>query len=157
MLKSKNWFKTSKWKLLVTIQTMLCFFARFLYFYFHFHTRHFATQYCDIAIKRYCDKKIISSHMFQWPTKVSSEKTYLDFFKELTLAFRDPWPKNVFLSQYCVRKCLVWIRPKQFFYLRVKENEWSYRPKKWEKEVIFVKNIIFKLSFPQTTIFYQKS
>ncbi len=22
------------------------------------------------------------------------------FFKELTLAFRDPWPKNVFLSQY---------------------------------------------------------
>jgi len=38
--------------------------------------------------------------MFQWPTKVSSEKTYLDFYKELTLAFRDPWPKNVFLSQY---------------------------------------------------------
>jgi len=56
------------------------------------HTRHFGTQYCD--------KKIISSHMFQWPTKVSSEKTYLDFFKELTLAYRDPWPKNVFLSQY---------------------------------------------------------
>ncbi len=58
------------------------------------HTRHFGTQYCDITIKRYCDKKIISSHMFQWPTKVSSEKTYLDFFKEFTSAYRDPWPKK---------------------------------------------------------------
>jgi len=67
------------------------------------HTRHFDGQYCD--------KKRISSHMFQWPTKVSSEKTYLDFLKEFTLAYRDPWPKNVFLSQYCVQKCLVRIRP----------------------------------------------
>jgi len=33
------------------------------------------------------------------------------FFPELTLAYRDPWPKNIFLSQYCVQKCLVWIRP----------------------------------------------
>ncbi len=51
-------------------------------------------------ILRYCDKKIILRHMFQWATKISSEKTYLDFFKELTLAYRDPWLKNIFLSQY---------------------------------------------------------
>jgi len=29
------------------------------------HTRHFRAQYCDIEIKRYYDKKIISSHMFK--------------------------------------------------------------------------------------------
>jgi len=29
-----------------------------------FHTRRFGTQYCDIAIKRYCDKKIILRHRF---------------------------------------------------------------------------------------------
>ncbi len=34
------------------------------------HTRHFGTQYWD--------KKIILSHMFQWLTKVSSKKTYLE-------------------------------------------------------------------------------
>jgi len=26
------------------------------------HTGHFDAQYCDIAIKRYCDKKIFLSH-----------------------------------------------------------------------------------------------
>ena len=29
------------------------------------HTRHFDAQYCDIAIKRYCDKKIFLSHGLQ--------------------------------------------------------------------------------------------
>jgi len=34
----------------------------------------------NIAIKRYCDKKIILRHRFLFPTKVSSEKnvTYLE-------------------------------------------------------------------------------
>jgi len=29
------------------------------------HTGHFDAQYCDIAIKRYCDKKIFLSHGLQ--------------------------------------------------------------------------------------------
>ncbi len=76
------------------------------------HTRNFGTQYCD--------KKIILSHMFQWTTKLW--KTYFELFclfiyldlffcEELTLAFRYPWLKNIFLSRYCASKCLVWIRP----------------------------------------------
>jgi len=36
------------------------------------HTRHFGTQYWDKKIKRYCDKKIVLSHGFQWLAKVSS-------------------------------------------------------------------------------------
>jgi hypothetical protein len=36
------------------------------------HTRHFGTQYCD--------KKIILSHMFKRPTKVSSKKHTLNCF-----------------------------------------------------------------------------
>jgi len=45
---------------------------------------------------------------------------------ELTLAYRDPWRKNIFLSQYCVSKCLVWIRPKRnIFYTSSK-----YKPGK---------------------------
>ncbi len=31
-----------------------------------------------LTILRYCDKKIILCHRFQWPTKVSSYKTYLE-------------------------------------------------------------------------------
>jgi len=55
--------------------------------------------------------------MFQWPTKAISKThtsiyflfIYLDFFcQELTLVYRNPWPKNIFLSQFCVQKCLVW-------------------------------------------------
>jgi len=81
------------------------------------HTRYFCTQYCD--------KKITSSHMFQIPTKVSFEKTYLYlFFVYVPWFFKGlPWPieihgtkiyfyRNIFLSQYCVRKCLVCISPK---------------------------------------------
>jgi len=75
------------------------------------------------TILRYKDKKIILSHMFQWPTMVSSKNipwivlfVYLPLFifcKELTLAFRYPRHKNIFLSQYWASKCLVWIRPKE--------------------------------------------
>ncbi len=43
---------------------------------------------------------------------------YLDLFiyQELTLAFRHPWLKNIFLSQYRAPKCLVWIRPEQVLF-----------------------------------------
>ena len=64
------------------------------------------------TILRYCDKKIISSHMFQWPTKVSYEKIHLDFLKSL------PWPieihgpkiyfyRNIFLSKYLFYRNIV--------------------------------------------------
>jgi len=39
-----------------------CFFVDFKTVLGLIHTRHFGTQYCDIAIKRYCDKKIFLSH-----------------------------------------------------------------------------------------------
>ncbi len=53
-----------------------------------------------------------------------SRAMYLDLFfcQELTLAFRHPWLKYIFLSQYCASKCLVWIRPKSLgrnFCLRI--------------------------------------
>ncbi len=49
-------------------------------------------------ILRYCDKKIILSHMFQWPTKVSSEKTYIDFLKSLPLPTEIYGPKIFFIA-----------------------------------------------------------
>jgi len=70
----------------------------FLYSWLALFTRDILAH--NIAIKRYCHKKIISRHMFQWATKISSEKNIPWFFKELTLAYRDPWLKNIFLSQY---------------------------------------------------------
>jgi hypothetical protein len=68
----------------------------------------------NIVIKRYCDKNIFLSHGFQQNIK------YLDLWYIKSL----PWLvieihgskisfyRNIFLSQYCVPKCLVWIRPK---------------------------------------------
>ncbi len=81
----------------------------------------------NIVIKRYWDKKIILSHMFPWPIKISCKKHTLNCFACLfTFIFfcsSLPWPLNIhgskiyfyfniFLSQYCASKCLVWIRPK---------------------------------------------
>ncbi len=50
----------------------------------------------------------------------------------LTLAKRIIWLKNIFLSQYCVPKCLVWIRPYSDEFLKegsmilyVKKCHWS--------------------------------
>jgi len=76
------------------------------------------------AIKRYCDKYLFLSNWFiltKVRPKVSSKQTtnqgILCFIKSL------PWlvikihgskiylNRNIFLSQYCVQKCLVWIRP----------------------------------------------
>ncbi len=52
-----------------------------------------------LTILRYCDKKIISSHVFQWPTKVSSEKHTLIYFCLNTLIYffvmRLPWPLEI--------------------------------------------------------------
>jgi hypothetical protein len=63
-------------------------------------------------------KKILRylRHRFQCPIKVSSEKTDLDLFlvyiasffvKSLLWPTDHPWPKNIFLSQYCVQKNIV--------------------------------------------------
>ena len=73
----------------------------------------------NIAIKRYYDKNIFLSHWFLL-VKVSSQRTTnqgtLCFVKSL------PWLVieihgskisfylNIFLSKYCVPKCLVWIK-----------------------------------------------
>ncbi len=51
------------------------------------HTQYFCTQYCDKKIKNYCAKKI-KRHVFV-------REKYL----------------FIFLSQYCVQKCCVWIGP----------------------------------------------
>ncbi len=80
------------------------------------HTRHFDIQYCD--------KKIFLSHGFLL-AKVSSWRINKPrcikninqgiFLTSLPWLFnRNQCLKNVFLiflSQYCVSKCLVWIRP----------------------------------------------
>jgi len=72
------------------------------------HTRHFDAQYCDEKI---CNKKIILRQRFLLTNQGTLFKNhslicvlfmYLDLFfcQELTLAFRHPWHKNIFLSQY---------------------------------------------------------
>jgi len=69
---------------------------------------HTILRYCD---KKICNKKIIFRHRFLLNNQGKLWKNIPWFFPELTLAYRDPWPKNIVLSQYCVQKCLVWIRP----------------------------------------------
>jgi len=70
------------------------------------------------AHNAYCDKKIISSHMFQLPTKVSSEKHALIYFCFYTLIFCFVksllWPidihgqkKNIFLAILCAEMSYV--------------------------------------------------
>ncbi len=121
--------------------------------------RHFGTQYCNNMIKRYWDKKIILSHMFQWPTKVSSKKTYLElFYLFIYLDFfvkSLPWPldihgskiffyRNIFLSHYCAAKCLVWIRANKgpFYEILLASVTWALS---WEISVTFreIINLLF--------------
>ncbi len=64
------------------------------------HTRRFGTQYCDKILR----------HRFLLTNQGKLWKNIPWFIKDLTLADRDRWPKNIFLSQYCVRKWLMWIR-----------------------------------------------
>jgi len=76
------------------------------------HTRCFGTQYCEIAIKRYAHRFLLTSQGKLW------KKHTLIFLKSLPWLIEIHGPKiyfyrKVFLSQYCVRKCLVWIRPKR--------------------------------------------
>jgi len=85
------------------------------------HSRHFEAQFFDTAIKRYCDKKIkrhLSSNFcfFLCELKIFIS-VYLNRFWNVTTIF---WQKNVFLSfycniflsQYCMQKYCVLIRPK---------------------------------------------
>ncbi len=69
----------------------------------------------NIAIKRYCDKNIFFepwiSMSNQGKLLMNHKSRYFMFCKELTLAKRNQWIKNIFLSQYSPSKCLVWIRP----------------------------------------------
>ena len=78
------------------------------------HTRHFGTQYCDIAMERYCNKNIFfSSKYCSYISKLfqinrnkifsihTVKKKY--WLKNVFLSFY----RNIFLSQYCEQKCLV--------------------------------------------------
>ncbi len=92
------------------------------------HTRHFGTKYCDKKINDIAIK-IFLSHRFPYPTKVSSEKnvTYLEL--RAYLGQKKPvvqnYLRNIFLSQYCVQKYCVWIRPYTAFFAR--KNEQMHR------------------------------
>jgi len=84
------------------------------------HTRHFCSRYCDIAIKRYFDKKIkrhFSSNIFFlrvlkiffWDNSKYFEMS-LQYFEETNIFLSKCL--FIFLSKYCVQKCLVCISPK---------------------------------------------
>jgi len=96
-----------------------------------FYRRIFRTKKSNKKILRW---KIILSHMFQWPTKVSSKNIRWFIFCLYTLIYfclytliyffvkSLPWPidihgpkiyfyGNIFLSKFCVQKCLVWRGP----------------------------------------------
>jgi len=60
------------------------------------HMRHFDAQYCDIAIKRLCC--VLLRAYLGWTLKSMSQISQYLF---------------IFLSQYCVPKCLVWIKPQR--------------------------------------------
>jgi len=68
------------------------------------HKRHFEIQYCDkkIFFNQYffllCESKIFIS-------------VYLIRFWNVTTIFWQQKCLFIFLSQYCVPKCLMWIRP----------------------------------------------
>ncbi len=70
------------------------------------HTRHFRTQYCD---KKYCNKKDIFGPWISISQgKLFKKSRYV--FSELTLVGHwYMWLEIIFLSQYCVQKCHVWI------------------------------------------------
>jgi len=79
---------------------------------------------------------------------------YLGLFicQELTLAFRHPWLKNIFLSQYCASKCLVWIRLKVWriiwkLELEVYSTKWSSTKIYWE---VWLDNSMYNLRIKNT-------
>ncbi len=76
----------------------------------------------NIAIKRYCNKIIFLGHgclysIGQHKLLSKQNRRYIMFFKSLFwLVNRNLFLKivkryNIFLSQYCVQKCLVWRGP----------------------------------------------
>jgi len=86
------------------ISFLTCFFILWdhymVFFYPSFLLRPYSheTQYCDKKIKRYFwtmdfktnQGKLLTKHRVPW----------FVVCWELTLAYRDPWRKNIFLSQY---------------------------------------------------------
>jgi len=71
----------------------------------------------NIAIKRYCDKNIILSHRFLLcQGKLWAQGTLYSFLSSPWLGIETLCSKmsfycDIFLSQYCVPKCLMWVRP----------------------------------------------
>jgi hypothetical protein len=89
--------------------------------------RHFGTQYCDKKIFRLKDKKTFFNQYFyqcvNWKylflsmdTRVCTENHNIwnvitIFWRRNYLFISISFYLNIFLSQYCASKCLVWIRP----------------------------------------------
>jgi hypothetical protein len=88
------------------------------------HTRHFCSRHCNIAIKRYCYKKTFFSQyfltvcieIFIFGQSCSLKPSLEIFWNVITIFLRKKYIfinmsfyLIIFLSQYCVWKCLVCI------------------------------------------------
>jgi len=70
--------------------------------------RHFRTQYWDKKIKRHFDCNDISKYL------ELSQKNIFNIHRKQNIGWKMYFYLNIFLSQYCVQKCLVCIGPNAY-------------------------------------------
>ncbi len=125
----------------------------------------FFTQYCDKKDKKILRHWYFLAIGFYWTNKVSSYKNLvylaLSFDKSIPRPIDIHGPKISFLSQYCARKCPVWIGPSEGIFVisfRFRSIR-NLKVRKCRRRIILYRSTLNTILFdsPKVVLNYQKN